>query len=284
MKSFVRNNVPVMRETTGFQYTDDAVPRAYDEILVPRMFGPLAQLLLNEADVDRGAVVLDVATGPGTVARLAAQRVGPDGRVVATDISCPMLDLAKSKPSPLDAAPITYIEFPAAPLAVESAVFDVVVCQQGLQFFPDRLAALREMRRALKPEGRLAVAVWCRLEDNPINAALHAALRDSVPSDLADRALAPSSWSDPQVIKDTIDAAGFRESRVRKATLPLVFEGGVAQVVSVLSATPLAPSLAALPQTTRDAINAAARARLSPFLKQGMVRGEMTSNVALAYA
>ncbi len=231
-----------MSETTGFQYTDDAVPRAYDEILVPRMFGPLAQLLLNEADVDRGAVVLDVATGPGTVARLAAQRVGPDGRVVATDISCPMLDLAKSKPSPLDAAPITYIESPAAPLAVESAVFDVVVCQQGLQFFPDRLAALREMRRALKPEGRLAVAVWCRLEDDPINAALHAALRDSVPSDLADRALAPSSWSDPQVIKDTIDAAGFRESRVRKATLPLVFEGGVAQVVSVLSATPLAPS------------------------------------------
>lgn len=61
-----------MGEDKGFQYTDDAVPRAYDEILVPRMFGPLAQLLLNESGLDRGAVVLDVATGPGTVARLAA--------------------------------------------------------------------------------------------------------------------------------------------------------------------------------------------------------------------
>lgn len=145
-----------------------------------------------------------------------------------------MLEVAKSKPLPPDAAPITYIESPAAPLAVESAVFDVVLCQQGLQFFPDRLAALGEMRRALKPVGRLAIAVWCRIEDNPIAAALHTALRDSVPSDLADRALAPYSWSDPQVIKDTIYAAGFGESRVRRATLPLVFEGGIAQVVSVL--------------------------------------------------
>jgi ubiquinone/menaquinone biosynthesis C-methylase UbiE len=95
------------------------------------MFGPWAQLFLNEFDLDRGAVVLDVATGPGTVARLAVQRVGPHGRVVAADFSRPMLDVTKSKPSPLDGAPITYIKSPAAPLAVESAVFDVVVCQQG---------------------------------------------------------------------------------------------------------------------------------------------------------
>ena len=243
-----------------------------------------AQLLLNEFDLDRGAVVLDVATGPGTVARIAAQRVGPYGRVVAADISRPMLDVARSKPSPPGAAPISYIESPATPLAVESAVFDVVACQQGLQFFPDRLAALGEMRRALKPDGHLAAAVWCRIEDNAIYAALHAALCDSVPSDLADRLLAPFSWSDPQVMKGTIDAAGFRESRVRKATLPLVFEGGVAQAVGVLSASPLAPALAALPQTTRDALNAAARARLAPFLKEGMVRGELTSNIAVAHA
>ena len=71
----------------------------------------------------------------------------------AADISRPMLDVAKSKPSLPNAAPITYIESPAAPLAVESALFDAVVCQQGLQFFPDRLAALGEMRRALKPRG-----------------------------------------------------------------------------------------------------------------------------------
>ena len=114
--------------------------------------------------------------------------------------------------------------------------------------------------------------------------ALHAALRDSVPRELADRALAPYSWSDPKVIKDTIEAAGFRESRLQKVTLPLLFEGGVIQFVSVLSASPLAPALAALPQKTRDGLNAAARVRLAPFLKEGIVKGELKSNVAVGHA
>jgi ubiquinone/menaquinone biosynthesis C-methylase UbiE len=197
-----------MSEDSGFQFTDDAVPRAYDEVLVPRLFEPWALLLLDDADLHRNAVVLDVATGPGTVARLAAR---PDrtGR-------------PRSKPSLPNAAPITYIESPAAPLAVESALLDAVVCQQGLQFFLDRLAALGEMRRALKPRGVLAIAVWCRIEDNAVYAALHAALRDSAPRDLADRLLAPFSWPDTRVIKDTLDAAGFREVRVWRAALPLI--------------------------------------------------------------
>jgi ubiquinone/menaquinone biosynthesis C-methylase UbiE len=229
-------------------------------------------------------VVLDVATGPGTVARLAAEQIGPGGHVVATDISRPMLDVANSKPSRPDTAPIAYIETPAAPLAVESATFDFVVCQQGLQFFPDRFAALAEMRRALKPGGRLAIAVWCQIEDNAIYAALHAALRDSVPGELADRLLAPFSWADTPTIKDTIEAAGFREIRVGRAALPLIFESGIAQATGALSATPLAPSIAALPAATRAELNAAIRARLAPLLKEGKVSGDMTSNIAVAYA
>jgi len=124
-----------MSEDAGFQFTDDAVPRAYDEVLVPRLFEPWALLLLDECNLRPNAAVLDVATGPGTVARVAAERIGPGGRVVATDISRPMLDVANSEPSLPDAAPITYIESPAAPLGVENPAFDFVVCQQGLQFF-----------------------------------------------------------------------------------------------------------------------------------------------------
>ena len=87
-----------MSEDTRFQFTDDAVPRAYEEVLVPRLFEPWALLLLDECNLRPNAVVLDVATGPGTVARLVAKRIGPGGRVVATDISRPMLDVANSKP------------------------------------------------------------------------------------------------------------------------------------------------------------------------------------------
>ena len=136
-------------------------------MVVPRRFEPWALLLLDECNLRPNAVVLGVATGPATVARVAAKRSGPGGRVVATDISRPMLAVANSKPSSPDSAPITYIESPAAPLGVESAAFDFVVCHHGLQFFPDRLAALSEMRRALKPGGgQLAIAGWSHIEDN----------------------------------------------------------------------------------------------------------------------
>jgi ubiquinone/menaquinone biosynthesis C-methylase UbiE len=271
-----------MSEDKGFQFTDDAVPRAYEEVLVPRLFEPWALLLLDECNLRPNAVVLDVATGPGTVARLAAKRIGSGGRVVATDISRPMLDVANSKPSLPDSAPITYIESPAAPLGVESAAFDFVVCQQGLQFFPDRLAALSEMRRALKPGGgQLAIATWSRIEDNALYAALHAALRESVPADLAHRLLAPFSWPNAQLLKNTVEAAGFHEIRVRSTTLPLIFEGGIAQATRALAASPLAPSLATLPAGTQLKLNAAIGAHLAPLLRGGKVSADMSSNIAI---
>ena len=271
-----------MSEHTGFQFTDDAVPKAYEEVLVPWLFEPWALLLLDECNLRPNAVVLDVATGPGTVARLAAKRIGSPGRVVATDISRPMLDVANSKPSLPDSAPITYIESPAAPLGVESAAFDFVVCQQGLQFFPDRLAAVSEMRRALKLGGQLAIATWSHIGDNPFYAALHRALRESVPGDLADRLLTPFSGPDLQVLKNTVQAAGFHEIRVRSATLPLIFEGGIAQATRALAATPLAPSLATLPAGTQLKLNAAIDAHLGPLLREGKVSANMTSNMAIA--
>ena len=271
-----------MSEDTGFQFTDDAVPRAYEEVLVPRLFEPWALLLLYECNLHPNAVVLDVATGPGTVARLAAKRIGSGGRVVATDISRPMLDVANSKPSSPDSAPIAYIESPAAPLGVESAAFDFVMCQQGLQFFPDRLAALTEMRRALRPGGQLAIATWSRIKDNALYAALHAALRETVPADLADRLLAPFSWPDVKALKNTVEAAGFHEIRARSTSLPLIFEGGVAQAARALEASPLAPSLATLPAGTQLKLKAAIGVHLAPLLRDGKVSANMTSNIAIA--
>lgn len=166
---------------------------------------------------------------------------------------------------------------------IPATAFDFVVCQQGLQFFPDRLAALSEMRRALKPDGgQLAIAAWSHIEDNAFYAALHAALRECVPGDLAARLLAPFSWPDAQVLKNTVEAAGFHEIRVRCATLPLIFEGGIAQAARALAASPLAPSLATLPAGAHLRLNAAIGAHLAPLLRDGKVSANMTSNIAIA--
>jgi ubiquinone/menaquinone biosynthesis C-methylase UbiE len=254
----------------------------YDELLVPRLFAPWAALLLAAVGVRPGQAVLDVATGPGTVARLAAQRVGSAGRVTGTDLSAPMLGVARSKPALPDSAPIEYVESPAAPLGVPDASFDVAVCQQGLQFFPDREAALREMRRALRPGGCVGLAVWGPLERCLPFAALHAALRDTVPADLADLLKAPFSFPSPGDLEEALRRTGFRLIRVETRSLPLVFELGVGQALAALDGSPLGPAIAALPDDTRRALGVAAAHRFAALREGASVRGDVESNVAVA--
>ncbi|HYU03907.1 MAG TPA: class I SAM-dependent methyltransferase, partial [Jatrophihabitantaceae bacterium] len=139
----------------------------YEHIMVPRMFEPWGNVLLDELAVAPGEAVLDVATGPGTVARLAASRVGPRGRVVGCDFSPAMLAIARGKPPMPGAAPVSYVECPADALDVRDDSVDVVTCQHGLQFFPDRPAALAEMHRAVRDGGRVGVAVWGPIQQTP---------------------------------------------------------------------------------------------------------------------
>jgi ubiquinone/menaquinone biosynthesis C-methylase UbiE len=268
-----------MADATRFQFTNPSVPKAYDEFFVPRLFEPWAKLLLDEVELRPGESVLDVATGPGTVARLAAMRLGAQGRVVATDIAQPMLDIAKAKTQPPASASIEYLLSPAAPLAFPTEAFDAVLCQQGLQFFPDRAAALREMRRVLKPTGRGAIAVWAELERNQIFAAFHAALRATVPSELAELMTAPFSWPSGAALKAAAEEAGFRKVRLLTPILPMVLEDGVEQAVQSFAATPVSPGVAALPPDVQEAFFTRVRQEMTPLLKDGKVIGKMTSNI-----
>ena len=271
-----------MADATRFQYTSSSVPKAYDEFFVPRLFEPWAKLLLDEANLQRDEAVLDIATGPGTVARLAAARVGPKGRVVAIDIAQPMLDIAKGKEPLADAAAIEYLQSPATQLPAEAGAFDAVLCQQGLQFFPDRPAALKEMHRVLKLNGRAAIAVWAELERNPIFMAYYVALRATVPPELADLATAPFSFSSGTALIAAAEDAGFRRVRLLTPTLLMVFEGGLEQAVQSFAATPISPSVAALPQDVQEAFFARVRHEMTAFLSDGKVAGEMHSNIIIA--
>ena len=273
-----------MTDATRFQFHNPSVPKAYDEFLVPGLFEPWAKLLLDEADLRPGESVLDVATGPGTVARLAAVRVGAKGRVVATDIAQPMLDIAKAKSQPsAAAAAIDYLYSPAAPLAVPTGTFDAVLCQQGLQFFPDRPSALREMRRVLRPSGRTAIAVWGELERNEIYAAFHAALQATVRSDLAELITAPFSWPSGTALKSAAEDVGFRNVRLSTRSLSMVLEGGLEQAIQSFAATPIAPGVGELPQDVQQAFFAHLRQEMTRLLRDGKVIGEMTSNMIIAH-
>jgi ubiquinone/menaquinone biosynthesis C-methylase UbiE len=273
-----------MVDATRFQFNDPSVPRAYDKYLVPRLFEPWAKLLVDEAKLRPGEAVLDVATGPGTVARLAAARIGRRGKVVGTDIAPAMLEIARSKPAPAGSAAIEYIESPASPLKAPNAAFDVLFCQQGLQFFPDRQAALEEFLRVLKPRGRAAIAVWGPLNRNKIYEVFHLALRAFDATDLAEIITAPFSWHESSALESAAKQAGFGGTRILTRSLDLVFEEGLDQAVNAFAGTPVAPSIAALPQDRQDIFFSILRRNFKPLFRDGVVRGEMTSNILIANA
>ena len=136
-----------------------------------RAMGPVTELMLDLAGVTVGSQVLDLGAGTGDQTLLAAQRVGPGGAVLATDISASMLDLAREAARAADLLNVQTRVMDAQHLELESGSFDAVIARFSLQFVPDVRRALAEVRRVLKPGGRLAAVVFSAVEKNPFRAA-----------------------------------------------------------------------------------------------------------------
>ncbi len=256
--------------------------QVYEDILVPGLFIPWAKLLLDAVGVAPGEAVLDVACGPGTVTRLAAERVGRDGRVVGADISAAMLTIARSKPAP-EGSHVDYVETSAAPLAVGTAEYDVVVCQQGLQFFPDRRAALLEMARVTRPNGRIGIAVWANIEQLPAFAGLMHAIADALGADVATR-YESGPWGLPSLadLAAEVAATGLAELRAEARSIDVVFKGGAARFAETLAASPVAADVAALDAAGRKRLADAVAEHLGPLEVGGDLHSPTVSNIVVA--
>lgn len=256
---------------------------AYDEILVPRIFDPWGAVLLDEVGLSAGQAVLDVACGPGTMARLAAERLGASGQVTACDLSPGMLELAAAKKPVEGAAPITYQQCPADDMPLPDEAFDVVLCQQGLQFFPDKTGALAEMRRVLNPGGRAGVAVWCAIEECPFWDALAGAVGEILGKE-TEIGFRSGPWGLPEAdeLGRLFEAAGFTDVDVRRHGMPAVFEGGPPQLVATLSAASVGPQVMALDAKGRADLLAAAEAVLARFARDGELHSEAASHIVVA--
>jgi ubiquinone/menaquinone biosynthesis C-methylase UbiE len=194
--------------------TDTWTPRAnpsedYERYIIPAYFRQFAERLVTLAAPWPGERVLDVACGTGVVTRLIPERVGPSGYVTGLDMSPGMLAVARSV---LDDPNVTWEEGNAVELPFAEDAFDVVTCQQGLQFFPERAKALREMRRVLRPGGRLALSVWRSIEYNPVFHLLSEALARLAGPDAG--AMPPFSLGDRAELRRLVDEAGFTDVSV----------------------------------------------------------------------
>lgn len=144
-----------------FRLTVDQA-EAYEAQFVPVLFDQWSRLLVDAAGISAGQAALDVACGTGVVTREVADRLAGTGTVVGVDLNEAMLAVARRLRPDLD-----WRQGDAARLPFPDETFDVVLCQAGLMFFPDPVAALSDMRRVLRPDGRVAVQVWSGLDAQP---------------------------------------------------------------------------------------------------------------------
>ncbi len=190
-----------------------SIPENYDRNMVPLIFASYARDLSQRAAALSPKAVLETAAGSGVVTRALAPRLAPDARYVATDLNQPMLDYAAARQN-ADSR-IDWRKADAQALPFEDAAFDVVCCQFGAMFFPDRPSGYREARRVLKPGGCFLFNVWDRIEENvfadDVTNALAALFPDNPPRFLA---RTPHGYHDTALIRRDLEKAGFSDVEI----------------------------------------------------------------------
>jgi ubiquinone/menaquinone biosynthesis C-methylase UbiE len=227
-----------------------SAPEIYQQHFVPAIGQPLAVDLVAAAGIRAGQQVLDVACGTGVVTRLAAERVGPGGRVAGADINASMLDVARSLSAGSE-PPIAWYETAAEAMPLPDASFDMVLCQLGLQFMRDKEAALREMRRVLVPGGQVFISVPKLM---PFFEVMHDAIARHIDPATASFVHLVFSLGDRAELERLLELAGFDDVTVRPATKELHLPPAADFLWQYIQSTPLAASIAGADESRRVAL------------------------------
>ena len=251
----------------------------YERALVPAVFAAWAPLVVALADPRLGERVLDVACGTGMVTRHVAQRVGHSGKVVGLDLNPGMLAVAASATANES---IIWQEASATKMPLPDSAFDIVYCQLGLQFFPDRPAALREMYRVMVPGGRLGLMVWRGIEHNPGFGFLAAALARHVSNEAAGIMRAPFALADAEELHGLIAAAGFRDIAIRPVPGTVRFPSVARFVQDYVAGSPLAAHVAKVTDEARAAVVSEVGDALNSYLAAGVLTFPIEAHLASA--
>ncbi|MDR0606335.1 MAG: class I SAM-dependent methyltransferase [Bacteroidales bacterium] len=196
----------------------------YEHYSVPSIFSPLSDLLIGLVTPHLGEHVMDLACGTGILARKIAPLVGNVGRIVAVDINSEMLMVARKQPQPQGAV-IEWIESDAATLDIPNEQFDLILCQQGLQFFSQQEIVLSRTKNFLRQGGRLVLAVWQDIEQQPIFsefAKMEAQHLEPLGVSY-NELVAPFSLGNAKRIEKLLDAAGFIKTSIVSRSVNVQF-------------------------------------------------------------
>jgi ubiquinone/menaquinone biosynthesis C-methylase UbiE len=265
-------------------YFDENPSELYERLLVPAKFLPWAEELVRIGEPQMGDKVLDVACGTGTVTRLIPPRVGVSWEVTGLDFDAGRLKVGATLPS-ISGCEIKWKEGDASTLPFGDAAFDMVFCQQGLQFFPDKLEALREMHRVLVSDGKLILGVWRSVEHQPGGRAMADALERHVSPEAGAIRRSPFSFGDPELLEALVTDAGFQDVVVKPTVETVQFPSVEAFTKRYISArVPLNQLVAALDEKARDAIVADVNVALAQYETETGLELPTAVNVVTARA
>ena len=244
-----------------FSLSTDAA-RKYESQKVPAVFEPMARATLDTLSLPADAAVIDIACGTGIIPRLLADRLPGVGRIVGTDLNPAMIEVARSTMPPCPHR-VDWRACDVTDLPFDDGTFDIAFCQQGLQFFPDKPAALREIRRVLVPGGMIVAACWRKV--SPLLKAVSDSLRRHVSETAARQALGPYSLTDRDAITSLLTEAGFSvaESSVLHVDRTLIPAGPA--IRRELLASPYERELLDKGEETVDRVAGEVLAALQPF-------------------
>jgi len=248
-----------MTQVSGFQIVGNAPD--YYERHTSIIMAPFVEAVIAGAGIRSGDSVLDVACGTGLATRRAAEIVGASGRVAGLDLNPGMLAKARSIEMPAPGR-IVWHEGNALELPFADREFRAVICQQGVEFFPDLPRAAREMVRVLVPGGRVAVSFWAPLDDQTFMRAQVEGLRTFIGDAVASIAVAFDLA--PATAVRAFESAGLDdvvvEKVVRRVSLPPLEEFAIEQI----AALPVGPAFGALPLERREAFLEEMKRALAP--------------------
>jgi SAM-dependent methyltransferase len=246
-----------MTTTEDFQVSVEAAEQ-YEARFVPAIFAEWAPLLASIAGIGTGQAVLDVACGTGIVSRTVAERVGPTGRVAGVDLNDGMLAVARRLRPDLD-----WRQGDVAALPFGDRTFDTALCQMALMFFPDRVAALREMARVARPGGVVALAVPASLDAQPAYGPfVEMAVRVAGPEAAS---LLGAYWAcgDLDALCDLVTSAGLEVTDTWTHLGTAAFDSAVHLAATEVEGSPLVDRITA---DAYAAIRAGAEDVLRPFV------------------
>jgi SAM-dependent methyltransferase len=256
-----------------------SVPEYYEEFLGPFIFTPYAQDLSLRLQIGSRARILELACGTGRLTRELLAVMEPGARLVATDLNQPMLEVARrTAPDPR----VEWRDADAANLPFDAASFDQAVCQFGVQFFADKIAAAAEVRRVLRPGAAYHLSTWGSPYDNPLARIAQETTEACFATDPPRFYWTPWAYSDRRQIESDLRAGGFRDVSIQSVDFVGRAPSADHAAMGLVQGTPMALAIEERGSMSVDAFTAVFAAALTRELGSGPLAIPMRAWIARA--